>query len=63
MSSFADQLEKKINAKIKAIKNGTLPVKGCGVNDLIAKLKVCDEAAAEIQQKDYIAAINFANAK
>jgi hypothetical protein len=55
--SYADDLEKAIKTKLKAIKNKTLPVKGCGVNDLIAKLKTVDEAGAEKLQKDYIDAI------
>jgi hypothetical protein len=61
--SYADDLEKAINKKLKAIRNGTLPVKGCGVNDLISKLKTVDEAGAEQLQKDYIAAINTVTKK
>ena len=61
--SYADDLEKAINKKLKAIRNGTLPVKGCGVNDLISKLKTVDEAGAERLQKDYIAAINIVTKK
>ncbi len=55
--SYSNDLEKAIKTKINAIKNKTLPIKGCGVNDLITKLKSVDEAGAEILQKDYINAI------
>ena len=61
--SYADDLEKAINKKLAAIKNKTLPVKGCGVNDLIAKLKTVDEAGAEILQKKYIDAIKSVSEK
>lgn len=59
--SYADDLEKAIKTKLRAIKNKTLPVKGCGVNDLISKLKIVDEAGAETLQKEYIDAIKEAN--
>lgn len=55
--SYASDLEKAIKTKLRAIKDKTLPVKGCGVNDLISKLKGVDEAGAEILQKEYIEAI------
>lgn len=61
--SYADDLEKAIKTKLKAIKNKTLPVKGCGVNDLIAKLKTVDEAGAETLQKEYIDAIKSVSEK
>ena len=61
--SYANDLEKAINKKLTAIKNKTLPVKGCGVNDLIAKLKTVDEAGAEILQKKYIEAIKSVSEK
>ena len=59
--SYANDLEKAIKTKLKAIKNKTLSVKGCGVNDLITKLKTVDEAGAEILQKEYIEAIKEVN--
>lgn len=55
--SYADDLEKAINKKLKAIKGGTLPIRGCGVNDLISKLKTIDEAGAEKLKKEYISVI------
>ena len=55
--SYANDLEKAIKTKIKGIKSKAIPAKGCGVNDLIAKLKSVDEAGAEILQKEYIDAI------
>ena len=61
--SYADDLEKAIKTKLKAIKNKTLAVKGCGVNDLIAKLKTVDEAGAEILQREYIDAIKNVSEK
>lgn len=61
--SYADDLEKAIKTKLKAIKNKTLAVKGCGVNDLIAKLKTVDEAGAETLQKEYIDAIKSVSEK
>lgn len=51
---MSKEIEKKITGKLMAIANKTLPAKGSGVNDLIAKLKKTDEAAAEILQKKYI---------
>jgi hypothetical protein len=61
--SYANDLEKAIKKKLIAIKNKTLPVKGCGVNDLIAKLKTVDEAGAEILQKEYIDAFKSVTEK
>lgn len=61
--SYANDLEKAIKKKLRAIKDKTLPVKGCGVNDLIAKLKSVDEAGAEILQKEYIDAIKSVSEK
>lgn len=55
--AYSDDLEKAIKLKIKKIENGTLPVIGCGVNDMIAKLKKLDEPAAIDLNADYIAAI------
>jgi hypothetical protein len=55
--SYASDLEKAIKGKINGIKSKSIPVKGCGVNDLITKLKTVDEAGAEILQKEYIDAI------
>jgi hypothetical protein len=63
MSQFARDLEKKITGKLNGIKNGTVDVKGSGVNDLIKKLKGVDEAAAEKLQKSYIEAVKSANEK
>lgn len=54
---MSKEIEKKIIGKISAIKSGTIPVKGCGVNDLLERLKKTDEAAAETLQKQYIDAI------
>lgn len=61
--SYADDLEKAIKTKLKAIKNKALAVKGCGVNDLIAKLKTVDEAGAETLQREYIDAIKSVSEK
>jgi hypothetical protein len=61
--SYANDLEKAIKTKLRAIKDKTLPVKGCGVNDLITKLKTVDEAGAEILQKEYIDAIKSVTEK
>ena len=55
--SYVNDLEKAIKTKIKGIKSKTIAVKGCGVNDLITKLKAVDEGGAEILQKEYIDAI------
>lgn len=55
--SYANDLEKAIKTKINGIKSKTIQAKGCGVNDLITKLKALDEAGAEILQKEYIDAI------
>ncbi len=51
---MSKEIERKIIGKIQAIANKTLPVKDCGVNDLIARLKKTDEATAETLQKKYI---------
>lgn len=63
MSKYANDLEKAIKAKINKIKNKTLEVKGCGVNDLITKLKGVDEAGAQILNKEYIDAIKSVTPK
>lgn len=55
--AYSDDLEKAIKLKIKKIENGALPVIGCGVNDMIAKLKKLDEPAAVALNTEYIAAI------
>jgi hypothetical protein len=60
MSAFGRQLEKRIKGKISGIAKGTETVKGAGVNKMIARLKVIDEAAAEELQKKYIAAVKEA---
>lgn len=57
MSEFGRQLEKKIEAKIKSIANGTETVKDAGVNKLIDRLKSIDEAASERLKKNYIATV------
>lgn len=61
--SYASDLEKVIKAKIRGIKSRTIPAKGCGVNDLITKLKGVDEAGAELLQKEYISAIKSVSNK
>jgi hypothetical protein len=61
--SYANDLEKAIKTKIRGIKSNSIPVKGCGVNDLITKLKSVDEAGAEILQKEYIDAIKSVTEK
>ncbi len=63
MSKFAKDIEKKITGKIAGIKNGTVEVAGCGVNDLIKRLKEVDEVAAGKLQTQYIEAVKSAAAK
>lgn len=61
MSRFADQLEKKINGKIKKISNGTLTIKEAGLNKMIERLKEVDEAAAEELNQKYIDTVKELN--
>ena len=58
---MSKEIEKKIIGKISAIASGTLAIKGCGVNDLIIRLRKTDEATAEVLQKKYIDTIKSIN--
>jgi len=63
MSGFGRILEKKIKVKLKAIANGTETVKSAGVNKLLDRLQLIDEAATEEFQKEYITIVKSLGTK
>jgi len=61
--AFSDKLERKINSKLKKIKNGTEKVEDSNINNMITRLKETDEASAEELLKKYVEVVKEINKK